>query len=181
MDKGKKKTLAQAKMDMDARVQEIRGVIAQGEQAALRLPEIREQLVATQRYFRSNCMYERASYDEGEPSMEDLECEVEMLQHDIECADAARAELKHAERFYRAYHYVVNGPKIRDLKSKLTAAEYWVEQWQSRIWAVDVDTDKDIDERIKEKEYLQYEYNRAVDYVSELRTQLTDAKNVRYM
>lgn len=177
----KTRTLAAAKIEMDARVRELRAVIAHGDASAVRLPSVVLQLDATQRCFRSSCTYESVRYDDGEPTLDDLEQEVESLREDIERADVARVELKKAERFYRAYNYVVNRSKIRELKSDLDAAEYWLAQWQGRIWAIDTDTDKDIDERIQEKEYLQCEYNCALDTVNKLRRQLADVLNTKYM
>ena len=179
--RNKTRTLAVAKAEMDARVRELRGVIACGDASAVRLPSVVSQMDATQRYLRNSCTYESARYDDDEPTLEDLEREVESLRKDVECADIARVELKKAERFYRAYNYVVNGPKIRELKSNLYVAEYWLDQWQGRIWAIDTDTDKDMDERVQEKEYLQCEYNRALDAVNKLRAQLADVRNTKYM
>ena len=76
MDKRKKTTLKQAKIDMDALVQELRGVVARGAVSGRRLPLLEEELQATQRYLRTNCSYEAVRYDEDEKTPEDLEQEI---------------------------------------------------------------------------------------------------------
>ena len=181
MVKTKKRSLRQAKLDMDTRVQGLYDVIARGNAAAVRLPDTMQQLEATQSYLRNSCMYESARYEEGEKTPEDLEHEIDILTQDVYMADKARMELKEAARFYRAYHIVVNGPKIKEVKKQLNAVEYWLEQWQSRIWALDSDTDKDIDERIQEKDIMENEYARAREEACRLQLKLSELRNIKYM
>lgn len=181
MAKHTKRSLIQAKIQMDARVQELRGIIARGTESAQRLPAITEQYQATQRYLRSSCMYETPHYEEGEKTPEDLEREIESLERNIGRADSARAELANSARFYRAYHWVVNGPKIRELKKHLTAVEYWVEQYRDQIAAIDFDTDKDIDERMREKEIMEYQHAQAKEQVQQIQSKIKEIQNIKYM
>lgn len=176
-----KRSLIQAKLNMDARVQELRGIIARGTESAQRLPIITEQYQATQRYLQSSCMYESPHYEEGEKTPEDLEREIESLEKNIDRARSAHTELANSARFYRAYHWVVNGPKIRELKKHLTAAEYWVEQFSDQIAAIDFDTDKDIDERIREKEIMEYQRTQAIDRLQQIQSKINEIQSIKYM
>ncbi len=181
MDKNKKKNLRQAKLDMDARVVQLRGVVARGIASQARLQSVKDELYAAQQYLRTNRMYESVRYEDGEKTPEDLEREIEALEKDIINADFARLELGHAVRFYRAYHIVAFMPKLRDLKKRLTAAEYWVEQWQERINNLGLESDMDIDERAQEKDYLECEYSKAIEQVQQIRAQINDIRNIKYI
>ena len=181
MDKSKKRTLSQAKADMDLHVCELRKKVAHGEEAAERLPLVVDQLDATRKYLRTSAVYEVVRYEDGEQTLADLEHEVDLLNEDIKCAEVARGQLVEAERFYRAYHYVVNGPKIRALRRELTEAECWVEQWNDRIRFVDCDTEEDIDKCDQEKAHCEYELACAREKVCILQNKIRDLRNVRYM
>ena len=177
----KKRTLRQAKLDMDVRVQGLRTVVASGVEAEKRLPALREELQATQRYLRTNSVYESARYEDGEKTPEDLESEIDALETNVVEANVAREELKRAAQFYHAYHIVAFMPKMRELKKRLTAAEYWVEQWKERINNLVLDSDMDIDERLAEKDYLEIEYSKAQDRVQQIQLQIKEIKNIKYM
>lgn len=181
MTRHTKRSLIQAKIQMDARVQELRDIVACGRKSAQRLPMVIEQYQAIQRYLRSSCMYESPHYEEGEKTPEDLEREIESLERNIGRADSARAELSNSARFYRAYHWVVNGPKIRELKKHLTAAEYWVEQFSDQIASIDFETDKDIDERVREKEIMEYQRTQAKEQVQQIQSKIKEIQNIKYM
>lgn len=181
MVRNKTKTLKQAKIDMDARVQELRDVVVCGNVASQRLPFVREQLDATQKFNNTARFYESPKYEPGEKRPEDLEAEIADLEKAVKDADVARIGLKRAAQFYRAYHFVVYVPKIQELKKRLDAAELWVEQWKDRMNLIDSDADKDIDEREQEKAVLQCEYEIAVNCVKKLQSQIDEMRNVKYM
>lgn len=177
MGKNKKRTLRQAKADMDLRVQDLRGVIERGEQAAERLPLVVAQFDATQSY-ASNHYYECDGRNKGEPTLDDLESEIGLLSKDIECADAARAELAKAERFYRAYHIVVNGPKIIELQHQIHDAEIWQAHWCRKMQSVATEY-PDEDQQLCESSHAEIEYNKACQQVQVLKQRLTELRIVR--
>ena len=180
MANNEKRTLNQAKADMDSRVHVLRGTVARGEQAAERLPLVVAQLDATRNYLRTSSVYETARYEDGEMTLDDLEHEVDLLNDDIRCADEAKAELAKAASFYRAYHYVVNGPKIRALKRQITDVEGWIEQWKTHIAILDTETD-DVDVAEHDRAYLEYECECAREKLCRLQKEITDLRLVRYM
>ena len=181
MSRSKTRSLEQAKINMDKRVQELRDALSRGASAGKRLPQLRDELQATQRYLRTNCTCEAAHYDEDERTPEDLEREIESLERDIKDADLAKYELGQVASFYRAYHLVAYGPKLRDLKSRLNAAEYWAEQWQSNMWAIELDTEKDIDECGHEKAHCEYEFIKVSEEICQLRAKIKEIQNIKYM
>lgn len=173
--------LNKAKELKDARVRVLRGVIDLGRAASYRLPDLKMSLKGLEAYEATNRVSGLDRPEEGEDTVDTLRAKIDCAQSEIAAADKAQIELKEIARFYRAYHIVVYGPKIKELKQQLNAAEYWAEQWQSRIWALDLDTDKDIDERAQEKDIMEYECARARDEVSRLQIKLSELRNMKYM
>lgn len=177
----KKGRLQKAKELKDARANVLYTLIAQGRVAATLLPRLYESLHAQERYAATNRVSGLDKPEENEETIDTLHTKIKSAQSDIDAANKAQQELKEIERFYRAYKIVVNTPKIKELKSRINAAEYWVEEWKSRICALDTDDDTDIVDLDQEKEYLQYEYNRAVDTMHKLQSELNSLRNTRTM
>ena len=181
MRKRNRGTLMQAKADMDVRVQQLRDVVARGACATKRLPLLREELQATQFYQRTNCMYESIRYQDDEKTPEDLEFEINVWEREVKQADSAKLELTKAASFYRAYHLVVFGPKLRDLRSRLNAAEYWAEQWKNNLLEIGLDSEKNDDESIYDKSHFECEYARVNEEIFKLRAKITEIQNIKYM
>ena len=181
MDKPKTGRLNKAKELKDASVQVLRRVVSHGREAARSLPELEKSLAGLMAYEATNRVSGLDKLEEGEETTSTLQDKIDSAQSAILAAEGAVRELKSIERFYRVYNFVVNGPKIRELKRQLADAELWLEQWESRLATIGLDAEQDEDKRDSEKARLECEYECACSEVRRLQNQIAELRNIRYM
>ena len=181
MDKPMTGRLNKAKELKDARVKVLRQVLSDGREASRSLPDLEMSLKGLQAYELTNRVSGLDKPEEGEDTTDMLQIKIDRAHSAILAAESAWKELGAIKRFYRAYHFVVNGPKIRELKRQLTDAELWVEQWESRLATIDLDYEDDTDKRDSEKARLVCECEYAHNKVRKLQNQIAELCNIRYM
>lgn len=181
MEKVKKGRLQKAKELKDARAIMLRAMISRGRVASASLPRLYEALRAMDAYEMTNRVSGLDKADADEDTADTLRAKIENAQTDVANADKAATELKEIERFYRAYHIVMNMPRLKDLRARLNVAKYWTEQWQERINSLALESDMDIDEQFQEKDYLEQEYAKAIDQVNQIQSQINEITNGKHM
>lgn len=181
MKKAEKGRLQKAKELKDARAIMLRAMISRGRVASASLPRLYEALRAMDVYEMTNRVSGLDKPDTDEDTADTLRAKIENAQTDVTNANKAAAELKEIERFYRAYHVIMNMPRLKDLRARLSAAEYWVEQYKENINNLTLESDMDIDEQFQERDYLEQEYAKAIDQVNKIHAQINEITNGRYM
>lgn len=171
-----KKTLEQAKLEMDKRASELRAIISRPDFTKKEIYTLQQNLANLYQFESLSRLYEPIKYEEGETTPEYLEHQIEQKKRELtlEQAQAAKAtfELKEMEHFYRAYNFMIRKGKIIKLEQDLEDMKNWAFQWREEMNALSVDPEKSMDEKIIEHSILMQNYEKALCEIEKLEKQL---------
>lgn len=176
-----KKTLEQAKLEMDKRASELRAIISRPDFTKKEIYTLQQNLANLYQFESLSRSYEPIKYEEGETTPEYLEQQIEQKKHELalqlDQAAQAQFELKETASFYRAYNIVIHKGKIIKLEQDLEDAKNWAYQWREEIEKLISDPNKSIDEKLQERAMLMQNYNKALQDIELIERQLVEQKS----